>query len=52
MAIALSHQASCELFEEVDQTQQYSDLTDDLDITWKHPKQLGEGWVTVINEKR
>ncbi|MEH2180209.1 hypothetical protein [Nostoc sp.] len=48
MAIALSHQAYCELFEEVDQTQQYCDPIDDLDITWKCPKQLGEGWVREI----
>lgn len=48
MAIALSHQAYCELFEEVDQTQQYCDPSDDLDITWKCPKQLGEGWVREI----
>ncbi|MUG92602.1 hypothetical protein F7734_09085 [Scytonema sp. UIC 10036] len=48
LAIALSHPTYLKLFEEVDQTQQYCDPTDDLDITWKYPKQLGEGWVREI----
>lgn len=48
MTISISYQAFWDLCQEVDETQQCFDPTDELDIIWKFPSGLGEGWYRSI----
>lgn len=48
MTISISQNAYWALFEKVDETRQNFDPSDELDVTWKYPQHLGQGYFRSI----
>ncbi|WP_026100348.1 AraC family transcriptional regulator [Fortiea contorta] len=48
MTITMSHQAYRELWQEIEETSQHCDPSDPLDVIWKYPKQIGQGYIRCI----